>query len=147
MFVSVESFYNTLAAQHYGDVFYAPSPTQSYEGWVNYVRIQRIMSAIPRSAKSIYEFGVGDGRTLQWFAERGFRIAGCDLSPQMIVEATKRLPQNTPLCVADIADPLQLATHLALAPFDVLTSLGSFSCLRDDAQEHRTLEVFRAFSQ
>src|SRR3990167_11458582 len=67
MSVPVQPFYDALALQHYGDTFYASAPTpERYNGWGNYVRIQRIISSLPTTAKSVYEFGVGDGRPLSW---------------------------------------------------------------------------------
>jgi SAM-dependent methyltransferase len=73
-------------------------------------------------ALRLYEPGLGTGRLLAEMAGRGYRVAGCDLSPMMIAYAQRRLRRRKLAAELTLAD---MATHRSPARADLAYCLVS----------------------
>lgn len=84
---------------------------ERYEHWydtargVVYDRIEKqaIGRALPdsRHGNQLLEIGCGTGHWSRFFAERGFRVTGIDISPEMINVAQREALEDTSFSVAD----------------------------------------------
>lgn len=81
----------------------------------------RLIDALaPRNAR-ILDAGAGTGRTGAYLAERGHRVTGVDLDPELVAYAREHYPA-VQWHVGDLAAPL---TELPPGPFDLVVSAGN----------------------
>jgi SAM-dependent methyltransferase len=71
--------------------------------------------------RSLYDMACGTGEAAQWFAERGFRVAGVDSSPQMLRIAQSRA-ESGGLSI-DYASG-DIRTYTPNSQFEMVTCLG-----------------------
>ena len=94
--VSAAAEYDVFAP-HY-DAFTAGS---DYERWTSLVLEH--LSGHGLRGERLLDLACGTGKSFVPFRERGFRVAGCDLSPAMLAEAALKAP-DAQLAVADLRE-------------------------------------------
>jgi ubiquinone/menaquinone biosynthesis C-methylase UbiE len=67
--------------------------------------LSSLLSKFP-DASTVLEVGCGTGHFARWFAEKGYRVVGLDISPAMLSEARKR---NGVSCLLAAAEKLPFA--------------------------------------
>jgi len=80
-------------------------------------------------ARSILDLGCGTGRHAIEFAQRGYRVHGVDLSPQMVERAQARL-QGLPAQTRDRLSVVEgdVSRYAAAGKFDAVTALFHVAC-------------------
>ena len=82
--MSVSSHYDGSAAS-YGDQYDPEKLWTNEEYPANYFRLQLVQRLLAeRGAASVYELGIGDATPLARIGASGLRVAGHDLSPEMV---------------------------------------------------------------
>ena len=89
---------------------------KDYKSEVDYIS-EIISRYIRYKPASLLDIGCGTGKHLKFFKEKGFNVAGVDLSENMISEAKKHLGQDEDLCCGK-ASEFNLGRK-----FDVIVSL------------------------
>ena len=89
---------------------------KDYKSEVDYIS-EIISRYIRYKPASLLDIGCGTGKHLKFFKEKGFNVAGVDLSESMISEAKKHLGQDEDLCCGK-ASEFNLGRK-----FDVIVSL------------------------
>jgi ubiquinone/menaquinone biosynthesis C-methylase UbiE len=91
--------------------------------WLDRFAAERIHDA------RVVEIGCGDGHVAAYLAERGLRVEGVDLSPEMIRVAQRGYP-HLPFCVGDaLALPFDDASLDAIVAFYSIVNLDADDCL------------------
>jgi ubiquinone/menaquinone biosynthesis C-methylase UbiE len=113
--------------------FEEPVRAKSYEEWYagrgrRADRLEKrllagLLAGFPQAA-TVLEVGCGTGHFTRWFAEKGFRAAGLDISPAMLAEAMKR--NGVPYVVGDA-----LALPFADRAFDIVAIITTLEFLAD----------------
>lgn len=85
--------------------------------------------------KSLLEVGCGTGHWSAWFAERGYRVTGIDISPAMIQRAESKNIPNARFMVGDFLDETVEGT------FDVVAAVTSLEFMADHV---KAIEKMRA---
>lgn len=135
--MSVASHYDGSAST-YGDQ-YDPARLWTNEEYpANLFRLQLVQRILDRvGAASVYEFGVGDATPLATIGAGGRRVAGNDVSPEMVRVARENMaargldPEAISLLDVQDADALtRERTHTGT--FDAVMALGVIPHVADD---------------
>src|SRR4051794_24249809 len=71
-----------------------------HDRWVR--RLEAIARAHGVHGRRALDVACGSGKSLVPLLERGYDVAGCDLSPEMLAVARRRVPGDVPLLEADM---------------------------------------------
>jgi 2-polyprenyl-3-methyl-5-hydroxy-6-metoxy-1,4-benzoquinol methylase len=132
----VESYYDAVAKDYHQR--YDPGNLLTAKKYsANYFRLQLLIERLSQGGvRRVFEVGVGEGTPLTMLARRGFEVAGCDISTEM-VEATRKkfaklgIPEDN--CqLADIEDASSMAGLAAKGPYDAVVAFGVLPHVRDD---------------
>ena len=95
---------------------------------------QALLAHVPPAAKTALDVGCGDGVIARSLAERGVRVTGIDLSPEMIALADERVPRdlNVRFAVRDF-----MAHDPPLGTFDAVVCVNVVHHLPFDAAVSR----------
>lgn len=135
--MSVASHYDGSAAS-YADQYDPQKLWTNEEYPANFFRLELVKRLLTASgSNSVYELGCGDATPLVRIAELGIRVAGHDLSPQMVqhaqanLEAAKLDPSLVTLL--DAEDPAAMTEEQARrGHVDSVMALGVIPHVRDD---------------
>lgn len=141
----IESYYDAVAKDYHER--YDPGNLLTARKYsANYFRLQLLIERLLESgARRVFEVGVGEGTPLAMLARRGFEVAGCDISTEMVEETRKKfamlgIPEDN--CqLADIEDASSMAGLAAKGPYDAVVAFGVLPHVRDD---HAALTNMRA---
>jgi SAM-dependent methyltransferase len=114
-----ESAYDGLAA-HY-DAF---TSGYDYERWFDVLEGLAVANGLP--GRRLLDVGCGTGKSFLGMLERGYEVVACDLSPEMVARARKKVPDGR--------------AEVFVADMRALPELGKFdfvTCL-DDAVNYLT---------
>jgi len=145
--MSVASHYDGSASS-YADQYDESKIWTNAEYPANYFRLQLVRELLKSSgAKSLYELGVGDATPLVTIAGDGIRVAGNDISPEMVRYARDNMrahgldPQAIDLL--DVQDSSSIAdTQARVGLFDAVMALGVIPHVQDDAQFVQSMDTF-----
>lgn len=135
--MSVASHYDGSASS-YGEQYDAEKLWTNEEYPANYFRLQLVQRLLAESgATSLYELGVGDATPLRRIGETGIRVAGNDVSPEMVKVAKANLSEAgldpEAVVLLDAQDPAAMsAEHARVGPVDAVMALGVIPHVRDD---------------
>jgi 2-polyprenyl-3-methyl-5-hydroxy-6-metoxy-1,4-benzoquinol methylase len=145
--MSVSSHYDGSASSYSEQ--YDPERLWTNEEYpANYFRLQLVQRLLAAAGStSVYELGCGDATPLVRIAEQGIRVAGNDLSPEMVRYAHANLvaanldPQAVSLL--DAQDPGALASERERRGlFDAVMALGVIPHVADDEQFVSGMDMF-----
>lgn len=107
--------------------------------------VQRILAAA--GATSVYELGVGDASPLSTIGASGLRVAGNDISPEMVKVARANMVarglEAESISLLDAQDEAALAAERArVGSFDAVMALGVIPHVSDDAAFVRVMDTF-----
>jgi SAM-dependent methyltransferase len=145
--MSVSSHYDGSAAT-YSDQYNPEKLWTNEEYPANYFRLELVKRLLQEAGStSVYELGCGDATPLARIAELGIRVAGNDLSPEMIRFAQINLEavglSGDQVTLLDAKDPYALAAENAKRGlFDSVMALGVIPHIRDDAAFVQTMDSF-----
>lgn len=135
--MSVASHYDGSAAS-YADQYDPDKLWTNAEYPANLFRLQLVRRLLAESgAQSVYELGAGDATPLVTVAGDGLRVAGNDVSPEMVRFARDNMVKHglDPQAIAllDVQDPSAMAAEQARAgEFDAVMALGVIPHVADD---------------
>ncbi|MCF8526173.1 MAG: class I SAM-dependent methyltransferase [Candidatus Nanopelagicales bacterium] len=135
--MSVASHYDGSAAE-YGEQYKEENLLSLDDYPANYFRLQLMQRRLGEvGSLSVYEIGAGDGTPLATLARQGLRVAGCDLSANMVKQARNTFADAglDPLAIvhADILDADARRANLeAVGQFDAVMALGVIPHVPDD---------------
>jgi len=135
--VSVASHYDGSAAS-YGEQYDPDKLLTNAEYPANFFRLQLVQRLLSEAgATSLYELGIGDGTPLARIAAQGIRVAGNDVSPEMIRVARENFARQgldtESIQLVDIEDPRGMsAEHARVGTVDAVMALGVIPHVRDD---------------
>jgi len=145
--MSVASHYDGSASS-YGEQYDESKIWTNEEYPANYFRLQLVRELLRNSgASSLYELGVGDATPLVTIAGDGIRVAGNDISPEMVKHARENMSAHglDPLAIdlLDVQDAGSLAqTQARVGHFDAVMALGVIPHVSDDAQFISSMDSF-----
>ena len=145
--MSVASHYDGSAAT-YRDQYDPDKLWTNAEYPANYFRLQLVQRLLAESgARSLYELGVGDATPLATIGATGLRVAGHDISPEMVKVAKTIMQEHglDPDAVAllDSEDADAMAKEQSrVGTFDAVMALGVIPHIRDDAAFVRAMDGF-----
>jgi ubiquinone/menaquinone biosynthesis C-methylase UbiE len=97
------------------------------------------------SGRLVCDLGCGPGRDVEWLAERGHDVIGIDLSPAMLCEARRRLP-NARLVLGDARGlPLPTASMAGVWSCSVFVHFDRAGTTRALGEVARVLRAGGAF--
>lgn len=145
--MTVASHYDGSAAS-YADQYDPEKIWTNADYPANYFRLELVRRLLREAGvQSVYELGVGDATPLVRIAGDGIRIAGNDLSPEMVKFARENLerhgidPSAVSLLDVEDADALQ-AERDRVGEFDAVMALGVIPHVRDDARFVSSMDMF-----
>lgn len=145
--MSVSSHYDGSASS-YSDQ-YDPARLWTNEEYpANLFRLQLVQRLLAASgARSAYELGVGDATPLVTIAAAGLRVAGNDVSPEMVRFARANMQRHgldpDAIALLDAQDPAAIAAEQARAgSFDAVMALGVIPHVQDDAAFVASMDGF-----
>ena len=145
--MSVASHYDGSAST-YADQYDPQKIWTNEEYPANYFRLQLVREILKnKGATSVYELGAGEGTPLVALAQDGIRVAGNDLSPEMIKLAKKNFADHG-LDPADIAllDVQNLdavrAERERLGEFDAVMALGVIPHVHNESEFITAMDMF-----
>lgn len=145
--MSVASHYDGSAST-YADQYDPQKIWTNEEYPANYFRLQLVREILKnKGATSVYELGAGEGTPLVALAQDGIRVAGNDLSPEMIKLAKKNFADHD-LDPADIAllDVQNLdavrAERERLGEFDAVMALGVIPHVHNESEFIAAMDMF-----
>lgn len=132
----VDAYYNSVAANYFRQ-YQRENLVTGEEYPANYFRLQILVRQLGlANAKSVYEVGVGEGTPLVTMASLGLRVAGCDISDEMVSKsrATFEAAGLSPDAIqwGDIEDATTFARQAAGGQFDALVAAGVMPHVRND---------------
>lgn len=145
--MSVSSHYDGSAAS-YADQYDPDKLWTNEEYPANYFRLELVKRLLQQAGStSVYELGCGDATPLIRIAELGIRVAGSDLSPEMVRFAHGYLEaaglSTSQVTLVDAEDAGALAHEQAQRGiFDAVMALGVIPHVRDDAAFVSALDGF-----
>jgi 2-polyprenyl-3-methyl-5-hydroxy-6-metoxy-1,4-benzoquinol methylase len=103
----------------------------------NYFRLQILVQRLATlRLGSVYEVGVGEGTPLATMASVGFRVAGCDISENMVAKAKATFAARglSPELIqwGDIEDSMTFANQLKDGAFDAVVAAGVLPHIAND---------------
>jgi len=135
--MSVASHYDGSASS-YGEQYDESRIWTNEEYPANFFRLKLVREMLQASgAGSLYELGVGDATPLVTIASDGIRVAGNDISPEMVKHARANMSAHglDPLAIdlLDVQDAVGLATiREHVGSFDAVMALGVIPHVEDD---------------
>ena len=135
--MSVASHYDGSAAS-YADQYDPAKLWSNAEYPSNYFRLQLVRRLLTDAgASSVYELGVGDATPLVSVASDGLRVAGHDVSPEMVRFARSNMEAKgldaDLISLIDAQDPVALAAERdRVGTFDAVMALGVIPHVSDD---------------
>lgn len=135
--MSVASHYDGSASS-YGDQYDPDKLWTNAEYPANLFRLGIVQRVLQEAgAASVYELGVGDGTPLVTLAAAGLRVAGNDVSPQMVRVARANLASHglkpEAISLLDVQDVEALAEERTrTGTFDAVMALGVIPHVADD---------------
>lgn len=135
--MTVASHYDGSASS-YGDQYDPEKIWTNAEYPSNYFRLQLVQRLLSDcGATSVYELGVGDATPLVTIAGAGIRVAGNDVSPEMVKYARRNMESHgldpMDISLLDAQDAQALADEQARAgSFDAVMALGVIPHVSDD---------------
>jgi SAM-dependent methyltransferase len=136
--MSVASHYDGSASS-YGEQYDPDKLWTNAEYPANYFRLQLVQRLLAQSgATSVYELGVGDATPLSTIGASGLRVAGNDVSPEMVRTAKANMQARglDPEAIAhiDVQDAEAIDREQArVGLFDAVMALGVIPHVSDDA--------------
>lgn len=134
--VRVEDYYGAVAGEYFRQ-YQRENLRDSVDYPANYMRLQILVRLLAEAgAKSVYEVGVGEGTPLATMAAMGLRVAGCDISDEMVARARDTfgvagLPVES-IGWGDIQDATTIAGQLVGGQFDAVVAAGVLPHVRND---------------
>ena len=145
--MSVSSHYDESAAS-YAEQYDPERLWVNEEYPANFFRLQLVQRLLAAAGStSVYELGCGDATPLVRIAQQGLRVAGNDLSPEMVkfahanLEAAGLDPQAVSLLDAQNPDALAEERERR-GTFDAVMALGVIPHVTDDAQFIAGMDMF-----
>lgn len=145
--MSVSSHYDGSAAT-YADQYDPEKLWTNEEYPANFFRLNLVKRLLQEAdSTSVYELGCGDATPLVRISELGIRVAGNDLSPEMIKFARTNLEavglSGDQVTLLDAEDPNALGDEQAKRGlFDSVMALGVIPHIRDDAAFVASMDAF-----
>lgn len=145
--MSVASHYDGSAAS-YADQYDPDKLWTNAEYPSNLFRLQLVRRLLQEAgAQSVYELGVGDATPLVTIAGDGLRVAGNDISPEMVRHARARMADAgldpDAIDLLDVQDADAIAAVQARAgQFDAVMALGVIPHVADDAAFVASMDAF-----
>lgn len=145
--MSVSSHYDGSAAT-YADQYDPEKLWTNEEYPANFFRLNLVKRLLQEAGStSVYELGCGDATPLVRISELGIRVAGNDLSPEMIKFARTNLEavglSGDQVTLLDAEDPNALGDEQAKRGlFDSVMALGVIPHIRDDAAFVASMDAF-----
>ena len=136
--MSVASHYDGSAST-YADQYDPDKLWTNTEYPANYFRLELVKRLLADAGStSVYELGCGDATPLVRIAETGIRVAGNDVSPEMVRFAHANLEQagldTSLVTLLDVQDPDAMRTEQERrGAFDAVMALGVIPHVEDDA--------------
>lgn len=136
--MSVASHYDGSAST-YADQYDAKKIWTNEEYPSNYFRLELVQRLLASAdATSVYELGVGDATPLVRIATTGIRVAGNDISPEMVKFARSNMESHgldpSAISLLDVQDEVALqAERERVGTFDVVMAMGVIPHVSDDA--------------
>lgn len=90
-------------------VWSATTDDGPYNGGLERPALQALVPS-PLTGAVVLDAGCGAGALCRWLLDEGAEVVGLDLSPRMVDEAVRRCDGRGTFLVADLADPLDLAS-------------------------------------
>ena len=145
--MSVASHYDGSAST-YADQYDPEKLWTNEEYPANYFRLELVRRLLnDAGVTSLYEHGVGDATPLVRIASDGIRVAGNDVSPEMVKYAQANMQANglnpEDIALLDVQDPQGLAAERTRAgEFDAVMALGVIPHVADDHQFVSSMDLF-----
>jgi 2-polyprenyl-3-methyl-5-hydroxy-6-metoxy-1,4-benzoquinol methylase len=145
--MTVASHYDGSAAS-YGDQYDPEKLWTNAEYPSNLFRLQLVQRLLGAAgATSVYELGVGDGTPLVTLAGDGLRVAGNDISAEMVKVARANFQSHglDPSAIAhlDVQDSGAMAAeHARAGTFDAVMALGVIPHVADDTAFVQAMDGF-----
>lgn len=145
--MSVASHYDGSAST-YADQYDPQKIWTNEEYPANYFRLQLVREILKnKGATSVYELGAGEGTPLVALAQDGIRVAGNDLSPEMIKLAKKNFadhdldPSDIALLDVQNLDAVR-AERERLGEFDAVMALGVIPHVHNESEFIAAMDMF-----
>ena len=145
--MSVASHYDGSASS-YADQ-YDPAKIWTNEEYpANYFRLQLVREILKdRGVKSVYELGAGDASPLMALAGDGIRVAGNDLSPEMVKIARKNFNDHgldeSLISLLDVQDLAAVeAERERVGEFDAVMALGVIPHVENEVEFVTAMDKF-----
>lgn len=132
----VEDYYGAVAGDYFRQ-YQRENLRDSVDYPANYMRLQILVRLLADAgSKSVYEVGVGEGTPLATMAAMGLRVAGCDISGEMVSHARETFAAaglaGDAIEWGDIQDATTIAGQLAGGKFDAVVAAGVMPHIRND---------------
>jgi len=110
----------------------------------DYFRLQLLLNSfVENGIKSVIEVGVGEGTPLLTLAKAGMKIAGFDISNEMVEKSKRTLEANSisskNIIWGDVRDSITLSPLLADGQYDGLVAMGVMPHVENDIQVLRNM--------
>jgi len=130
------AFYDAIA-DTYSEQYRGDRLREAKEYPANYFRLQILTAVLKRSGlRSVYEVGVGEGTPLAVIAGLGLRVAGCDISKNMVEAARSNFKTRglDPQAIqwGDIEVAASFAGQIPEGGFDAVIAAGVLPHVKDD---------------
>lgn len=145
--MSVTSHYDGSAAS-YGDQYDPDKIWTNPEYPANYFRLELVRRILGNAGvKSLYEFGVGDATPLTRIAADGIRVAGNDISPEMVRFARENMTASgldpAGISLLDVQNVEAItAERERMGSFGGVMALGVIPHVHDDRQFIAAMDSF-----
>jgi len=145
--MSVSSHYDGSASS-YADQYDPEKLWTNAEYPANYFRLELVRRLLSEAGvTSLYEHGVGDATPLVRIASDGVRVAGNDVSPEMVRFARENMQAHglnpDDITLLDVQDPQALSSERNRAgEFDAVMALGVIPHVADDHQFVASMDLF-----
>jgi 2-polyprenyl-3-methyl-5-hydroxy-6-metoxy-1,4-benzoquinol methylase len=145
--MSVASHYDGSASS-YGDQYDPEKLWTNAEYPANLFRLQLVQRLLAEAGStSVYELGVGDASPLSVIGATGLRVAGNDVSPEMVKIARANMEakglDGSLITLLDVQDAAAVrAEHDLRGEFDSVMALGVIPHVSDDADFVKAMDDF-----
>jgi 2-polyprenyl-3-methyl-5-hydroxy-6-metoxy-1,4-benzoquinol methylase len=145
--MSVASHYDGSASS-YGDQYDPEKLWTNAEYPANFFRLQLVQRLLAEAGStSVYELGAGDASPLSTIGATGIRVAGNDVSPEMVKIARANMEakglDGSLITLLDVENPEAVrAEHELRGEFDAVMALGVIPHVSDDAAFVKAMDDF-----
>jgi 2-polyprenyl-3-methyl-5-hydroxy-6-metoxy-1,4-benzoquinol methylase len=145
--MSVASHYDGSAST-YGDQYDPEKLWTNAEYPANFFRLQLVQRLLAEAGStSVYELGAGDASPLSTIGATGIRVAGNDVSPEMVKIARANMEakglDGSLITLLDVENPEAVrAEHELRGEFDAVMALGVIPHVSDDAAFVKAMDDF-----